>query len=106
VIEDFREAKISLVRLGDLVKATSTYETDIYAYRITGPGNGHDADWLRRLEHHDASGHSASGVDIDQQVRPYFQFTLGISIKPGMGFARLFLFPGLDTGRLARKLAR
>ncbi len=37
---------ILLVRFGVLVKVTRTYEKDIYAYRTTGPGNGHDADGL------------------------------------------------------------
>ena len=46
--EEIKNPKILLVSFGVLVKVTFTYEKVIYPYRTTGPGNGHDADWLQQ----------------------------------------------------------
>ena len=54
--EEIKNPKILLVSFGVLVKVTFTYEKVIYPYRTTGPGNGHDADWLQQRRVNDNSG--------------------------------------------------
>jgi hypothetical protein len=74
-----------------MVKVRRTYETVIYPYRTTGPGNGRDAGGMQPIGDIDSGGDKRSTC-FHEQIRPLFPSQFGNTTQAGHGFRPALFF--------------